>query len=31
MRGKISSAWNQEVTKILLAELKKKDFEGMPK
>jgi len=31
MRGKISSAWNQEVTEILLAELKKKDFEGMPK
>jgi len=27
MRGKISSAWNQEVTEILLAELKKKDFE----
>lgn len=30
MRGKINSTWNAKVTEILLAELQKKDWEGMP-
>lgn len=30
MRGKINSAWNQAVIEILLAEVKKEDFEGLP-
>ena len=30
MRGKINSAWNQVVIKILLVEVKKEDFEGLP-
>jgi len=30
MRGKINSVWNQAVIEILLAEVKKEDFEGLP-
>jgi len=30
MKGKINSIWNLQVIEILLAELKKKDWDGLP-
>lgn len=30
MKGKVNSIWNIQVVEILLAELKKKDWDGLP-